>query len=312
MQAPAGPCRALSGIPATRRPRNLHGAVRDVGPAIAGSHCCSRHYGDPRLGRQFHRRARGSAEGGVPGPTRSAVAGTGRSGSVVNAGVSGDTTAGGLARVDTVLADEKPAFVILGLGANDALRGIQPSEVHANLDGIITKIQASGARLLLTGMRAPPNWGEEYRTAFDWIFPDLARTPCVPLYPFFLQGVAQDRRLNQPEGLHPNERGVRVLADRIAPIVIHLMRGQSGGEIPVATVDGITPMNDKDYRRHTSGMGNLPELSQSYVFGSKIRRPSVDSQGHIHVSTEPVGINAPSSAPSGQPSAGPPSGALPE
>jgi acyl-CoA thioesterase-1 len=219
---------------------------------------------------------------------------------VVNSGVSGDTTGAGRARVDRALADEKPAFVILELGANDALRGIQPFEVHANLYEIITKIQASGASLLLTGMRAPPNWGEEYSAAFDRIFPDLARTSRVPLYPFFLQGVAQDPRLNQPDGLHPNERGVRVLADRIAPIVTQLIRGQSGGEIPVATVDGIMSMDDQDYRRYTSGIGNLPELSESYIFGSKIRRPSVDSQGHIHVSTGPAGITAPPSASSGQ------------
>ena len=142
---------------------------------------------------------------------------------VVNAGISGDTTAGGLARVDRALA-EKPDLVILELGANDALRGIQPDVVRANLDAIITKIQASGAKLLLTGMRAPPNWGEDYRAAFDRIYPDLARIRGVPLYPFFLQGVALNPELNQPDHLHPNERGVRVLVDRIAPVLEHLIR----------------------------------------------------------------------------------------
>jgi acyl-CoA thioesterase-1 len=230
---------------------------------------------------------------------------------VVNAGISGDTTAGGLARVDRALA-EKPDLVILELGANDALRGIQPADARANLDAIITKVQANKARLLLTGMRAPPNWGEEYRTAFDQIYPDLARIRGVPLYPFFLEGVALDPRLNQPDSLHPNEQGVRVLVDRIAPIVTRLIRDQGTGQIPVATVDGIVSMDEQEYRRYTRGMGNLPELSQSYIFGSKIRRPSIDSQGHIHVSTGPAGITAPPSAPSGQPSAGPPSEALRE
>src|ERR1700730_1788226 len=159
---------------------------------------------------------------------------------VVNGGVSGDTTAGGLARVDRVLA-EKPDFVILELGANDALRGIQPAVVRANLDAIITKVQASGARLMLTGMRAPPSWSEVYRIEFDWIYPDLARIRGVPLYPFFLEGVALDPQLNQPDRLHPNERGVRVLVDRISPILGLLLRDQGTGQIPVATPNGIVP-----------------------------------------------------------------------
>jgi acyl-CoA thioesterase I len=145
---------------------------------------------------------------------------------VINAGVSGDTTAGGLARLDWALG-EKPDLVILELGANDALRGIDPATVRANLDAIIAKIQASGAKLLLAGMRAPPNWGEEYQDKFDRIYPDLARVHDVSLYPFFLDGVAMDPALNQPDGLHPNERGVTALVDRIAPVVAHLIGGKS-------------------------------------------------------------------------------------
>jgi acyl-CoA thioesterase I len=179
---------------------------------------------------------------------------------VVNSGISGDTTAGGLARVDRALA-EKPDLVILELGANDALRGIQPAVVRANLDAIIAKVQASGAKLLLTGMRAPPNWGEYYRAAFDRIYPDLARSRGVPLYPFFLQGVAMDPELNQPDHLHPNERGVRVLVDRIAPVLEHLTGDQDAGGIPVATDKGIVWMGDQEYREYTRGLGNLPVLS---------------------------------------------------
>lgn len=143
---------------------------------------------------------------------------------VVNGGVSGDTTAGGLARLDWMLAD-KPDCVLLELGANDALRGIPPAAVRDNLDKMIRRIKASGAKLLLIGMLAPPNWGKEYENAFDRIYPELARADQVPLYPFFLEGVAMKPDLNQPDGLHPNRRGVGVLVDRIAPIVARLIGG---------------------------------------------------------------------------------------
>ena len=145
---------------------------------------------------------------------------------VVNAGVSGDTTSGGLARLDWSLAD-KPEIVILELGANDALRGIEPGIVRANLAAMIAKIQASGAQLLLAGMRAPTNWGEEYQREFERIYPELAKAHGVTLYPFFLEGVAMDPKLNQPDGIHPNERGVAALVDRIAPYVARLIGGRS-------------------------------------------------------------------------------------
>lgn len=145
---------------------------------------------------------------------------------VVNAGVSGDTTADGRARLDWVLAD-KPDLVILELGANDMLRGIDPKTVRANLDVIIAKIKASGAKVLLTGMRAVPNWGERYQHDFDAIYGELARARGVALYPFFLEGVAMDPALNQPDGLHPNARGVAALVNRIAPYVARLIGERS-------------------------------------------------------------------------------------
>ena len=129
---------------------------------------------------------------------------------VVNGGVSGDTTAAGLARLDWSLAD-KPDYVLLELGANDALRGIDPRVVRANLDAMITKIQASGAKLLLAGMKCPTNWGETYQREFERIYPELAQAHGVALYPFFLDGVAMEAQLNQPDGLHPNQRGVAVI-----------------------------------------------------------------------------------------------------
>ena len=147
---------------------------------------------------------------------------------VVNAGVSGDTTAGGLARLDWALAD-KPDLVILALGANDALRGIDPATVRDNLDKMIQKIEARGAKVLLLGMLAPPNWGAAYQRQFDRIFPDLARQRHVPLYPFFLEGVAMKPSLNQPDGLHPNAKGVAVLVDHIGPVVARLVARAGGG-----------------------------------------------------------------------------------
>jgi len=147
---------------------------------------------------------------------------------VVNAGVSGDTTTDGLARLDWALAD-KPDLVILALGANDALRGIDPAAVRDNLDKMIQKIEAAGANVLILGMVAPPNWGEAYDRAFDQIFPELAHAHHAALYPFFLEGVAMKPALNQPDGLHPNQRGVGVLVDRIGPVVAGLITQHRGG-----------------------------------------------------------------------------------
>jgi acyl-CoA thioesterase I len=144
---------------------------------------------------------------------------------VINAGLSGDTTANGCARLDGALAD-RPDIVVLELGANDALRGIDPATVSGNLRAMIAKIKPHGAELLPTGVLAPPNWGDEYRRAFDRIHPNLAHTDAAPLYPFFLQGVALDPQLNQPDGLHPNQRGVTVLVDRIAPVILSLFMEQ--------------------------------------------------------------------------------------
>lgn len=143
---------------------------------------------------------------------------------VINAGNSGDTTADGLARLDWALA-EKPDIVILELGANDALRGLNPAMVRANLDALITKIQASGAKVLLVGMLAPSNYGADYQREFDKVYPELAQAHGVALYPFLLDGVALDPQLNQPDGLHPNERGVAVIVDHIAPYVARLIGG---------------------------------------------------------------------------------------
>jgi acyl-CoA thioesterase-1 len=146
---------------------------------------------------------------------------------VINAGNSGDTTADGVARLDWTLADktEKPDFVLLELGANDMLNCLPTDAARANLDKIIRRFQASGAKVLFIGMQAQRNCGPDYQRRFDRIYPDLAKEDHVPLYPFFLQGVAMKPQLNQPDGKHPNARGVAVLVDRIEPWVARFLQG---------------------------------------------------------------------------------------
>jgi acyl-CoA thioesterase-1 len=137
---------------------------------------------------------------------------------VINAGVSGDTTAGGLARADFALG-EGADLVILELGANDMLRGVDPKLTSANLDKIVTEIEARKVAILLAGMVASGNFGPDYKARFDAVFPDLAARRGLPLYPFFLSGVAGDKALVMPDGLHPNVDGVARIVTGIAPLV---------------------------------------------------------------------------------------------
>lgn len=143
---------------------------------------------------------------------------------MINAGVSGDTSAGGKARVGWALAD-KPEAVILELGANDGLRGLDPAETNANLDAILTRLKAAEINVLLAGMLAPPNLGKEYGAAFARIYPALAKKHNVPLYKFFLEGVAANANLNQKDGIHPNAAGVAEIVRRILPSVEKLIGG---------------------------------------------------------------------------------------
>ena len=133
---------------------------------------------------------------------------------VANAGVSGDTTRGGLERLDWAVPDGTDA-VIVELGANDALRGIEPGATRANLEAIVERLVERDIAVLLAGMQAPPNLGEDYAAAFNAIYPDLAERYDLLLYPFFLEGVAAKRRLNQPDGMHPNEAGVQAIVERM-------------------------------------------------------------------------------------------------
>jgi len=148
---------------------------------------------------------------------------------ISNAGVSGDTASGGRDRLDWSVP-EGTEGVILELGANDALRGIDPSVTRAALSDIVGRLKARGIAVLVCGMLAPPNYGSDFAARFNSIYPDLARSFGVALYPFFLDGVAADAKLNQADGMHPTRAGVDMIVTRIMPTVaafLSSIRGQS-------------------------------------------------------------------------------------
>ena len=153
---------------------------------------------------------------------QAALAAKGVAVELANAGVSGDTAADGLARLDWSVPQGADA-VIVELGANDMLRGLKPEVTRATLATILRRLTQRHIAVLLCGMRAAPNLGAEYDQAFDGVYPDLAAEFGVILYPFFLDGVAADLRLTQPDGLHPNAAGVAVIVDRILPKVQDLV-----------------------------------------------------------------------------------------
>ncbi len=159
-----------------------------------------------------------SGEDAFPVQLEAALKARGHQVQIINAGVSGDTSAGGIARIDWSLAD-KPDVVIVELGANDALRGLDPKGTKKNLQVIIQKSRQAGARVLLVGMKAPPSLGTEYVERFDPIYPELAAELSVPLYPFFLQGVAGRAELNLNDGIHPTAAGVKIIVENILPYV---------------------------------------------------------------------------------------------
>ena len=163
-----------------------------------------------------------TAEDGFTAQLQAALKDAGRDVVVLNAGVSGDTTAGGRARIGWALGD-KPDAVIVELGANDGLRGLDPKATFDNLDAIIADIRRAGLPVLLTGMLAPPNLGRDYADDFNAVFPRLAEQHDVLFYPFFLAGVAAKPDLNQDDGIHPNPKGVRAVVDRILPYVLDLL-----------------------------------------------------------------------------------------
>jgi len=147
---------------------------------------------------------------------------------VLDAGVAGDTSAGGRARLDWVLGD-RPSHVIVELGGNDALRALPPAELERNLDAIITRLQSEGVKVLLAGMLAPPNLGADYGQAFAAVYARLAAKHGVPLYRFFLDGVAGHPKLTQPDGIHPTAEGIALIVQRILPTVETWLDGGQQG-----------------------------------------------------------------------------------
>jgi len=141
---------------------------------------------------------------------------------VINAGVSGDTTAGGVRRVDAVLALH-PSIVIVEFGANDGLRGLSLSQTRTNLAAMLDRFRSASVPVLLAGMKLPPNYGPEYTDEFTAIFPDLARTYGATLIPFFLDGVATHPQLNQVDGIHPTAEGYSVIVDHLLPLLRPLL-----------------------------------------------------------------------------------------
>lgn len=166
-------------------------------------------------------------EDGLTAQLQDALQGEGLEVVVLNAGVSGDTTAGGLARLDWALADN-PTHVIVELGSNDGLRGIDPSTARANLDAILQRLDEDGIPVLLAGMLAPPNFGSEYADEFNAMYPELAEAYEIPLYPFFLDGVATIPSLNQADRIHPNAEGVAEIVGRMLPLVVDWLESNAG------------------------------------------------------------------------------------
>jgi acyl-CoA thioesterase-1 len=167
------------------------------------------------------------AAAAFPAQLENALKDKGLNVSIGNAGVSGDTASGGLERLDwSVPAGTRG--VILELGANDALRGLDPKITRGALEDILKRLKARGVAVLLCGMVAPPNYGAEYAAQFNTIFPDLAKAYDVPLYPFFLDGVAANAGLNQADGMHPTAAGIAVIVTNIMPTIESFVRRISG------------------------------------------------------------------------------------
>ena len=144
---------------------------------------------------------------------------------VVNAGVSGDTTAGGSRRVSWILKN-KPTIVILELGGNDGLRGLSLQETKANLERIIQQLQQASVTVVLAGMKLPPNYGQDYTDGFEALFQALAKQYRLTLIPFFLDGVAGSTLLNQADGIHPTGEGYRIIVEKIFPTIEPLLKGK--------------------------------------------------------------------------------------
>jgi acyl-CoA thioesterase-1 len=164
---------------------------------------------------------------GFPARLEAALRNAGEDVRVINAGVSGDTSAGGLARLDWVLGDQ-PDIVLVELGSNDALRGLDPEETFDNLDSIVLNLRAREVTVILAGMMAPRNLGREYVNAFDAIYRRVAEKHRIALYPFFLYGVALNPAFNQADLIHPNQAGVDIIVEKILPAMHAVLQDHRG------------------------------------------------------------------------------------
>ncbi|WP_240476717.1 arylesterase [Geminicoccus roseus] len=210
----------LSKMVATVRRTLLGGAVAAMAatasaPAVAADPACR----IAVLGDSLTAAYGLSVNEGFPARLEQALRSQGRDCSVIDAGVSGDTSAGGLSRVDWVLGD-RPTHMIVALGANDALRALPTDQLERNLDAIVGKAQDAGVPVLLAGMLAPPNLGAAYGKSFAEVYRQVAARHDVPLYPFFLDGVAGEQALNQSDGIHPTAQGIEIMVERITPTVV--------------------------------------------------------------------------------------------
>ena len=218
-----------SGAPAHRTPSLARRSVRRAwlvaGLALAAAGSVAETRAEPlrilMLGDSLTAGYGLASRDALPARLEAALRARGLDARIIDAGVSGDTTAGGLARLDWALADRLHA-VIVALGANDALRAIDPAVARSNLDRLLATLSERSLPVLLAGMLAPRNLGPEYGTRFDAIYPELAERHGALLYPFLLDGVATVAALNQADGLHPNEAGVEVIVERILPSVLCL------------------------------------------------------------------------------------------
>ena len=190
-----------------------------AGPAAAAEPCRLAVLGDS-LTAGFGVRTGAS----FPAQLQAALKERGAACEVIDAGVSGDTSAGGAARLDWVLAD-RPTHLLVELGGNDALRALPVDQLRRNLGDIVARAQEAGVRVMLAGMLPPPNLGRAYFDAFEAAYRDVARAHDIPLYPFFLDGVVFATGLMQPDGIHPNDRGVAEIVRRILPSVTAWLRG---------------------------------------------------------------------------------------
>lgn len=225
-QAPAPPVEAPPAVAVSA----AGGPARDGGLAQATAREPA---GDPRptivaFGDSLTAGLGVASEESYPAQLQRRLARAGYDYRVINAGVSGDTTAGGLRRVDWLLKSN-PQIVILELGANDGLRGLDLKQTADNLRQIIRRLQEAGVTVVLTGMKLPSNYGADYTGRFTALYAELARTHRLPYMPFFLEGVAAQSALNQGDGIHPTGDGYRIIVDHLMPVLEPLLKKPSAG-----------------------------------------------------------------------------------